>query len=73
MLQGIKKNIEKGEFKEENDEVMWINPGVCQIIDDKGTYSFKRSSELLEFISRIEKQSTMLDVLLVQVKAIVLF
>ena len=38
---------------------------------EKDSHSFKDSYGLKEFISQIEKQSTILDVLLIQSKAIV--
>ena len=79
MLQRIKINIESGESKEESGKVIWTNSEVGQIIEDieslsfieKGSHSFKESYGLKEFLSHIERQSTVLDVLLVQVKTIV--
>ena len=78
-LQRIKINIESGESKEENGKVIWTNSEIGQIIEyikslsfiEKGSRSFKESYELKEFLSHIERQSTVLDVLLVQVKTIV--
>ena len=84
MLQRIKKSIESGEIKEESGNVIWTNSSIGQIIRldillktfllsfvEKDSHSFKKSYGLKEFISHIETQSTELDVLLVQVKAIV--
>ena len=79
-LQRIKKSIDSGEFKEETSKVVWTNSEIGQIIEDisslsfieKGSHSFKKSYGLKEFLSRIERQSTVLDALLVQVKAIVI-
>ena len=79
MLQRIKINIESGESKEESGKVIWTNSEIGQIIEDieslsfieKGSHSFKESYGLKEFLSHIERQSTVLDVLLVQVKTIV--
>ena len=80
-LQRIKINIENGESKEESRKVIWTNSEIGQIIEDieslsfieKGSHSFKKSYGLKEFISHIQRQSTVLDVLLVQVKAIVIY
>ena len=81
MLRRIKKNIESGEQKEESGKVVWTNSEIGQIIEDikslsfieKGSHSFKESYGLKEFLSHIQRQSTVLDVLIVQVKAIVFF
>ena len=86
MLQRIKKSIESGEIKEESGNVIWTNSSIGQIIRldillktfllsfvEKDSHSFKKSYGLKEFISHIETQSTELDVLLVQVKAIVFY
>ena len=78
-LQRIKINIKNGESKEESRKVIWTNSEIGQIIEDieslsfieKGSHSFKESYGLKEFISHIQRQSTVLDVLLIQVKAIV--
>ena len=78
-LQRIKKSIKSGECKEESSKVLWTNYEIGQIIEDieslsfieKGSHSFKESYGLKEFLSHIERQSTVLDVLLVQVKTIV--
>ena len=79
-LQRIKNSIESGEFKEESGKVVWTNSKIGQIIVDiaylsfikKGSHSFKESYGFQDFLSRIERQSTVLDILLVQVKAIVI-
>ena len=79
MLQRIKINIESGESKDESGKVIWTNSEIWQIIEyikslsfiEKGSHSFKESYGLKEFLSHIERQSTVLDVLLVQVKTIV--
>ena len=84
MLQRTKKNIESGKIKEENGNVIWKNSKIRQILRldkllktyllsfvEKGSHSFKESYGLKELISYIETQSTVLDVLLVQVKTIV--
>ena len=78
-LQRIKKSIESGECKEESSKVIWTNSEIGQIIEDieslsfieKGSHSFKKFYGLKEFLSHIQRQSTILDVLLVQVKTIV--
>ena len=78
-FQRIKKSIKSGESKEESGKVIWTNPENGQIIEyikslsfiEKGSHSFKESYGLKEFISHIQSQSTILDVLLVQVKTIV--
>ena len=80
-FQRIKKSIQSGESKEEGGKVIWTNPENGQIVEDiesltfieKGSHSFKESYGLKEFISHIQSQSTVLDVLLVQVKTIVFF
>ena len=84
MLQRTKKSIESGKIKEENGNVIWKNSKIRQILRldkllktyllsfvEKGSHSFKESYGLKELISYIETQSTVLDVLLVQVKTIV--
>ena len=84
VLQRIKKSIKNGEIKEENGNVIWKNSNIRQILRldklsktfllsfvEKGSHSFKESYGLKEFISHIETQSNLLDVLLVQVKTIV--
>ena len=40
---------------------------------EEGSHSFQESYGLKEFLSHLERQSTVLDVLLVQVKAIVIY
>ena len=78
-LQRIKNSIESGKSKKVA-KVKRTDPQIGKIIKkikslffiDKGSNSFKESYELKEFFSRIERQSTVLDVLLVQVKAIVI-
>ena len=77
-LQRIKKSIESGEFREESGKVILTNSDVGQIIEDiaslsyiESSHSFKVSYGLKEFLSYIEGKSIILDVLLVQVKAIV--
>ena len=80
-FQRIKKSIKSGESKEESGKVIWTNPENGQIIEDiesisfieKGSHSFKESYGLKEFISHIQSQFTVLDVLLVQVKTIVFY
>ena len=80
----IKKSIESGDIKEENGNVIWTDSNIRQIMRldkllktfllsfvEKGSHSFKESYGLKEFISHIQTQSIVLDVLLVQVKAIV--
>ena len=79
MLQRINTNIESGEFNEENENQIWKNADIGQIMEDmesfsfneKDSQSFKKSFRFNDFISYIERQSTILDVLLVQAKAIV--
>ena len=86
VLQRIKKSIKNGEIKEENGNVIWKNSNIRQILRldklsktfllsfvEKGSHSFKESYGLKEFISHIETQSNLLDVLLVQVKTIVFY
>ena len=78
-FQRIKKSIKSGESKEESGKAIWTNLENGQIIEDiesisfieKGSHSFKESYGLKEFISHIQSQSTVLEVLLVQVKTIV--
>ena len=63
----------------ESSKVIWTNSEIGQIIEyikplsfiEKGSHSFKESYGLKEFLSHIERQWTILDVLLVQVKTIV--
>lgn len=79
MLERINTNIESGEFNEENENQIRKNADIGQITEDmesfsfneKDSQSFKKSYRFNDFISYIERQSTILDVLLVQAKAIV--
>ena len=78
-LQRTKNSIDNEEFIIKSDKVVWTNPQIGKTYKgikslsfiEKGSHSFKESYGLKEFLSRIERQSTVLDVLLVQVKAIV--
>ena len=79
VLQRIRKSIENEKLKKESGKVLWTNSDIGIIIEDieslsfikKDSQSFKESDGLKEFLSHIERQSTVLDALLVQVKAIV--
>ena len=79
VLQRIRESIDCGEFKEESGKITWTNSDFVKIIEnieslsfvEKGSHSFKESYGFKQYLSCIERQSTVLDVLLVQVKAIV--
>ena len=77
-LQRIRNSIDWGEFKEESGKITWTNSDFVKIIEDieslsfveKGSHSFKKSYGLKQYLSRIERQSTVVNILLVQVETI---
>ena len=80
-LQRIKGNVKSGKLKKVGKTAIWTNEKTGEVIEyyifhsfvEEGSHTFQESYGLKEFLSHLERQSTVLDVLLVQVKAIVIY